>query len=306
MEQGPAACGVPRPSWTAPLLASYLTEQTGIVVSERTVRRGLESLDYVCRRPTWTVRHKAEEQPDYLPKKAGVEALLSAGASTPSPPADGPVLPVLPTVRHEVVDPADEAAVRWLCDLLGAGRADLYGQDEADLGLLPTLTRTWMRRGEQLQVRAPGINEKCSVSCATDLAEGAPLWRTDDQRCADQFCATLTAAAERSTARGRLAVVMTDNARPHQVGKTGIVRRGLDGLAGRVVIVFQPAYSPDLQPVERVWRQWRPNVTHNHRRATLAALQEDSDGWFRRMAAEPAALLQALAIPACQPLKMAA
>jgi transposase len=71
MDAGPEACGVSRPTWTAPLLASYLTEKTGVVVSERTVRRGLESLDYVCRRPTWTVRHKAEEQPDYLPKRRG-------------------------------------------------------------------------------------------------------------------------------------------------------------------------------------------------------------------------------------------
>jgi transposase len=71
MEAGPEACGVPRPAWTAPLLGSYLTEQTGIVVSERTGRRGLESLGYVCRRPTWSVRAKAEEQPDYLPKRKG-------------------------------------------------------------------------------------------------------------------------------------------------------------------------------------------------------------------------------------------
>jgi transposase len=71
MEQGPEACGVARPTWTAPLLASYLTEKTGVAVSERTVRRGLESLDYVCRRPTWSVRAKAEEQPDYLPKRKG-------------------------------------------------------------------------------------------------------------------------------------------------------------------------------------------------------------------------------------------
>jgi len=71
MAAGPEACGVPRPTWTAPLLAAYLAEKTGTVVSERTVRRGLESLDYVCRRPTWTVRHKAEEQPDYLPKRRG-------------------------------------------------------------------------------------------------------------------------------------------------------------------------------------------------------------------------------------------
>jgi transposase len=44
MEQGPEACGVARPAWTAPLLACYLTLKTGVAVSERTVRRGLESL----------------------------------------------------------------------------------------------------------------------------------------------------------------------------------------------------------------------------------------------------------------------
>jgi transposase len=71
MERGPRACGVSRPTWTAPLLATYLTEQTGIQVGERTVRRGLAALDYVCRRGTWTVRHLAEEQPDYLPNPPG-------------------------------------------------------------------------------------------------------------------------------------------------------------------------------------------------------------------------------------------
>jgi transposase len=71
METGPRACGVPRPTWTAPLLASYLTEQTGFPTEERTVRRGLADLGWVCRRGTWTVRHKAEEQPDYLPKRTG-------------------------------------------------------------------------------------------------------------------------------------------------------------------------------------------------------------------------------------------
>jgi transposase len=69
MQVGPQACGVPRPTWTAPLLAKYLEEKTGIAVNERTVRRGLDLLGYVCRRPTWIVRHKAEERPDYAKKK---------------------------------------------------------------------------------------------------------------------------------------------------------------------------------------------------------------------------------------------
>jgi hypothetical protein len=183
-----------------------------------------------------------------------------------------------------VVDPADNQAVVWLGDLFAAGRADLYAQDEADLNLLPTLTRTWMRKGEQLKVRAPGTNEKRSVSAATDLAAGDLLWRTDERRCADQFCATLHECVERSTARGRLAVLLVDNAQSHRVGKTGIVRRALDAHAGRVVLVFLPPYSPDLQPGERLWRQWRPNVTHNHKRADIASLVADSDAWLTRAA----------------------
>jgi DDE superfamily endonuclease len=209
-------------------------------------------------------------------------------------------------VRAEVVDPADAAAVAWLCILFARGQADLYGQDEADLALLPTLTRTWMRRGQQLTLPAPGINEKRSVSAATDLADGGLLWRTDERRCADQFGATLAAGAERSTARRRLAVFLVDNAKSHRVGKTGIVRRALDALSGQVVLVFLPSYSPDLQPQERLWRQWRPNVTHNHTRDTLVALQSDSDEWLGRMAADPVAVLQALGLPGRPAMRLAA
>lgn len=71
MQRGPEACGVKRPTWTAPLLAQYLTEQTGVAVGEATVRRGLKSLDYVCRRPTWVLRQKAQAEPDYCPKPKG-------------------------------------------------------------------------------------------------------------------------------------------------------------------------------------------------------------------------------------------
>ena len=71
MQAGSQACGMTRPTWSAPLLAKYLKERTGIEVGERSVRRGLAGLGYVCRRPTWVLRHKAEEQPDYHPKGKG-------------------------------------------------------------------------------------------------------------------------------------------------------------------------------------------------------------------------------------------
>ena len=71
MEAGPRACGVDRPAWTAPLLERYLGEQTGIAVGERTVRRGLAELGYVCRRSTWVLRQRAEAEPGYHPKGKG-------------------------------------------------------------------------------------------------------------------------------------------------------------------------------------------------------------------------------------------
>ena len=85
------------------------------------------------------------------------------------------------------------------------------------------------------------------------------------------------------------------------------MRGWLDRLEGRIVLVFQPKYSPESQPAERLWRRVpfraaRPNVTHNHTRGTLAELVGDSDGWLTRAAAAPAAVLQMLALPLACPL----
>jgi transposase len=62
----PHTVGVPTANWTTQLLADYLAEKTGIAVSLETVRTSLHAHDYVCKRPTWTLKRKAQEQPNYL------------------------------------------------------------------------------------------------------------------------------------------------------------------------------------------------------------------------------------------------
>jgi transposase len=61
----PPAVGVKSATWTTQLLAAYLAEQTGHRTGIETVRTHLHQADYVCKRPTWTLRRKAEEQPDW-------------------------------------------------------------------------------------------------------------------------------------------------------------------------------------------------------------------------------------------------
>jgi transposase len=65
IELDPRSVGVNSANWTTTLLAQFLTQQTGVSVGLETVRTYLHRHDYVCKRPIWTLKRKAEEQPGY-------------------------------------------------------------------------------------------------------------------------------------------------------------------------------------------------------------------------------------------------
>jgi transposase len=65
IELDPRSVGVKSATWTTTLLAEYLTHKTGVSVGLETVRSYLHRHDDVCKRPTWTLKRKAEEQPGY-------------------------------------------------------------------------------------------------------------------------------------------------------------------------------------------------------------------------------------------------
>lgn len=71
IELDPHEVGVISANWTTQLLADYLGEKTGILVTEETVRLSLHAHGYVCKRPTWVLRRKAEEQPAYVGNACG-------------------------------------------------------------------------------------------------------------------------------------------------------------------------------------------------------------------------------------------
>jgi transposase len=66
IEIDPHEVGQDSANWTTQRLAEYLHQQTGIQVTEETVRLYLHAHGYVCKRPTWTLRRKAAEKKDYV------------------------------------------------------------------------------------------------------------------------------------------------------------------------------------------------------------------------------------------------
>ncbi|MBO0796672.1 MAG: helix-turn-helix domain-containing protein, partial [Ktedonobacteraceae bacterium] len=71
IELDPHEVGQDTANWTTERLASYLSQQTGIHVTEETVRVYLHAHDYVCKRSTWTLRRKAEEKTNYVGNACG-------------------------------------------------------------------------------------------------------------------------------------------------------------------------------------------------------------------------------------------
>jgi transposase len=61
----PHVVGVASANWTTGLLARYLARATGVAVDQETARRALHAHGYVCKRPIWTLKRKAEEQEGY-------------------------------------------------------------------------------------------------------------------------------------------------------------------------------------------------------------------------------------------------
>jgi len=70
--RSPRNYGYARPGWTTALLARLVRRQFKRSVTAECIRQHLARVDGVCRRPTWTVKYRAQEQPGYAQKKAGL------------------------------------------------------------------------------------------------------------------------------------------------------------------------------------------------------------------------------------------
>jgi hypothetical protein len=178
-------------------------------------------------------------------------------------------------------------------------RADLYLQDEVQIAFHPTLTRVWSRRGRrgQRRVAAPGANEKVYGFGLVDWRDGWFDGRIGPQRTAALFCEQLRAAVARSKARDRIAVVIADNLRTHTAAGSRRVRTLLAAEQEHLVLVYTPAYDPDANRIEWLWRILRAAVTHNHRRATFTLLLADLQAEFDRFRHDPKAVLAHIGSP---------
>jgi transposase len=184
--------------------------------------------------------------------------------------------------RHLKAKPEAQAAFRAEVEKLLAGWPEdweLICVDEATGRRHPTLTAQWCLVDEVPAVPTGDDHTQVQVYGAV-----APLTgRTHDQISPvlgkGEFAPFLEHLLAYSP--GKQLLVIHDRGEQHQGAPVEAV---VQEAQGRLVLQAQPAYSPELNPQERIWKWLRRVVTHHHWFATLTEHIEAIRNFFRYLA----------------------
>jgi transposase len=152
-------------------------------------------------------------------------------------------------------------------------------QDEVDINTNPKIGQMWMVRGHQAEVETPGNNEKRYLSGSIHwrtgqvfLTEGKPKQGRD----AKLFLAHLDDLRSRLR-RYRVIHVICDSASCHTSNEVAVY---LWDHRDRIKLHLLPKYSPDCNPIERVWWNLHDRITRNHRCETMQELLDLTFAWL--------------------------
>jgi transposase len=156
---------------------------------------------------------------------------------------------------------------------------ELLFVDEATLRRHPTLTAQWCLIDEVPEVPTGDDHTKLQVYGAVAPLSGRTHYHTSPALGKTEFAQFLQHLVTYYPDKWLL--VIHDRAGQHKGAPVEAVVREA---SGRLVLQPQPAYSPELNPQERIWKWLRRVVTHNHWFATLAEQIDAVRHFFRYLA----------------------
>jgi transposase len=151
--------------------------------------------------------------------------------------------------------------------------------DEATARRHPTLTAQWCLLEEIPEVPTGDDHTKVHVYGAVAPLTGRTHYHMSPELGKGEFAQFLQHL--RAYHPGKRLLVIHDRGEQHKGAPVDAVVREAQG---RLVLKAQPAYSPELNPQERIWKWLRRVVTHNHWFATLTEQIEAIRNFFRYLA----------------------
>lgn len=168
----------------------------------------------------------------------------------------------------------------------------LFG-DEASFPQWGTLNYTWARRAHQPTLPTSGQRKGYKVLGLLDYFTGRFFYQTTSARLnSATYEAFLTAVLAQTT---RPIILIQDGARYHT---SAAMKAFFAQHAARLTVVQLPSYSPDFNPIERLWKRIKQEETHLVYFPTYEALTAKVDSALLHFAQRSAQVLELFALAA--------
>lgn len=162
-------------------------------------------------------------------------------------------------------------------------------QDEVHFQAQTSITRTWAVKGSKPKVMSkPGKNKIAYsgfvIPATGELYVTKPSW-FNYEAVIQSFRDFIKA---NPAPEGKKYCIILDNAPWHKKAIRLIWKENrieYADIRNMMVYLLLPPYSPDLNPIELVWRKTRREKTHNRYFATLSILTQTLDKYFLSFAA---------------------
>ncbi len=143
-------------------------------------------------------------------------------------------------------------------DTLGESDVILF-QDEASVQFAPTITRMWSLKEQQPEILTYGGRKRQPLIGAVEPLAGRIHTAFFDTLKTEQFQHFLEGLLARYPDAEKLLLIL-DNARVHH---SKDLEPFLEAHKDKLELMYLPPYSPDLNPMEWIWKKMRKEVTHN-------------------------------------------
>jgi len=150
-------------------------------------------------------------------------------------------------------------------------------EDEASLSNTATVSYSWSKRGEQPKICQPQRKkERKTIFGCVCPHTGELVTQVAEHGNTITFFSFLLAVVQ--IFHGKKVYMVLDNVRFHHAKRLKPV---LERYKHRIELIFLPPYSPDLNPVERVWWLMRKEITHNRWVKSMEQRIMDFEYWCK-------------------------
>jgi transposase len=151
----------------------------------------------------------------------------------------------------------------------------VYFADSTHPMLNPVLASGWIKKGEEFSIKTNSGRQRVNINGAVELASLDVIARTCDTVNQNSICDLLRAIRRKNPNEHNLYLVL-DNA-PYN--RSGAVRKLATQL--NIKLLYLPPYSPNLNPIERLWKFMKKKIMANEHYDTIAEFRKALSEFFR-------------------------